>query len=244
MQPYARAAAEAAGVGDKLRLVVGRAEALPLEDGSADAVVITHVLCSVGNQAAALREALRVLRPGGFLVFLEHVAAPPGDRLRAWQQRLQPVRAALRLAVAAAAPMAAAAEVALPQRWLTAETMHVTDSAYDEAVDVHCRGSTPADVMHKYEEEAAACRERCMRLFFSCCVPAAFLWLLADAVCAAAFMYGVPLPSLWSLINAKAGVIQAALSFVLSIDAWRGHCAKRMSQAAHRRLQRLSSSSS
>lgn len=102
----------------------------------------------------------------------------------------------------------------------------------------------PADVMHKYEEEAAACRERCMRLFFSCCVPAAFLWLLADAVCAAAFMYGVPLPSLWSLINAKAGVIQAALSFVLSIDAWRGHCAKRMSQAAHRRLQRLSSSSS
>lgn len=50
-----------------------------------------QVLCSVGNQAAALREALRVLRPGGFLVFLEHVAAPPGDRLRAWQQRLQPV---------------------------------------------------------------------------------------------------------------------------------------------------------
>lgn len=40
---YAWRAAEAAGVADKLRLLTGRAEALPLEDGSADAVVMTHV---------------------------------------------------------------------------------------------------------------------------------------------------------------------------------------------------------
>ena len=43
MHGYARQAAEAAHAADKLRLITGRAEALPLEDGSADAVVMTHV---------------------------------------------------------------------------------------------------------------------------------------------------------------------------------------------------------
>ena len=48
---------------------------------------------------------------------------------------------------AAGWPFAGVAAVLVPTllvcfRWLTAETMHVTDSAYDEAVDVHCRGST------------------------------------------------------------------------------------------------------
>ena len=43
-QPYARAAAEAAGLPPaRLRLVAGRAEALPLGDASVDAVVGTHV---------------------------------------------------------------------------------------------------------------------------------------------------------------------------------------------------------
>lgn len=91
MHQYARKAAEAAGVADKLQLILGRAEALPLEDGSADAVIMTHVLCSVSDQAAALREAKRVLRPGGCLLFLEHVAAPPGEALRTWQRMFNPV---------------------------------------------------------------------------------------------------------------------------------------------------------
>lgn len=43
MARYARAAAAAAGCADKLELIAGRAEALPLEDGSADAVIMTHV---------------------------------------------------------------------------------------------------------------------------------------------------------------------------------------------------------
>jgi SAM-dependent methyltransferase len=60
-------------------------------DGSFDVVVSTLVLCSVPDQPAALVELRRVLRPGGRLAFLEHVAAVdrPG-RLR-WQQRLEPV---------------------------------------------------------------------------------------------------------------------------------------------------------
>lgn len=90
MHPYARRAAEAAGVAGKLRLLTGRAEALPLDSGAADAVVMTHVLCTVADPAAALAEALRVLRPGGLLVFLEHVAADPGDRLARWQRWLDP----------------------------------------------------------------------------------------------------------------------------------------------------------
>ena len=43
----------------------------------------TLVLCSVPDVGAALGEALRVLRPGGRYVFVEHVAAPPGERAQA-----------------------------------------------------------------------------------------------------------------------------------------------------------------
>lgn len=61
------------------------AEAIPLDDDSVDAVVSTVVLCSVDDQDAALAEVTRVLRPGGRLVFFEHVAAPVGT----WTRRLQ-----------------------------------------------------------------------------------------------------------------------------------------------------------
>jgi ubiquinone/menaquinone biosynthesis C-methylase UbiE len=55
---------------------------LPVRDGEADAVVFTFVLCSV-DQASALAEARRVLRPGGELRFLEHVRDPePGMNRR------------------------------------------------------------------------------------------------------------------------------------------------------------------
>src|SRR5438477_12627804 len=49
------------------------AENLPFEDDSFDTVVSTLVLCGVDDQPRALREARRVLRPGGRLLFLEHV---------------------------------------------------------------------------------------------------------------------------------------------------------------------------
>src|ERR1051325_7319945 len=49
------------------------AEDLPFEDDSFDTVVSTLVLCGVEDQARALREARRVLRSGGRLLFLEHV---------------------------------------------------------------------------------------------------------------------------------------------------------------------------
>ena len=51
----------------------GRAETLPVEETSFDTVVGSFVLCSVDDQAAVLDEIARVLRPGGQLLFLEHV---------------------------------------------------------------------------------------------------------------------------------------------------------------------------
>jgi ubiquinone/menaquinone biosynthesis C-methylase UbiE len=49
------------------------AEDLPFDDDAFDAVVSTLVLCGVDDQPRALRELRRVLRPGGRLLFIEHV---------------------------------------------------------------------------------------------------------------------------------------------------------------------------
>jgi ubiquinone/menaquinone biosynthesis C-methylase UbiE len=49
------------------------AEDLPFNDGAFDVAVSTLVLCTVADQPRALRELRRVLRPGGQLLFLEHV---------------------------------------------------------------------------------------------------------------------------------------------------------------------------
>jgi ubiquinone/menaquinone biosynthesis C-methylase UbiE len=54
------------------------AERLPFEDASVDAVVATLVLCTVPDPVAAVREVLRVLKPGGRFICIEHVAAPAG----------------------------------------------------------------------------------------------------------------------------------------------------------------------
>lgn len=63
------------------------AEALPFPDASFDTVVSTLVLCTVPDQEAALDEVRRVLRPGGQLLFIEHVRAE-GSTAR-WQDRLE-----------------------------------------------------------------------------------------------------------------------------------------------------------
>lgn len=73
--------------GAEAELVQARAEHLPFEDGSFDTVVSTLVLCGVDDQSQALREARRVLEPGGKLVFIEHVRSEE-PRLAGWQDRL------------------------------------------------------------------------------------------------------------------------------------------------------------
>ncbi len=62
-------------------------QSLPFADDSTDAVLCTWTLCTIPDAVAALREVLRILRPGGTLHFVEHGAAPdPG--VRRWQDRL------------------------------------------------------------------------------------------------------------------------------------------------------------
>jgi ubiquinone/menaquinone biosynthesis C-methylase UbiE len=73
-----------------IEILEAPAETLPLDDDSVDAVVSMLVLCSVRAPELALSELFRVLRPGGKLVVMEHVASRRPDRLR-WQQRIEPV---------------------------------------------------------------------------------------------------------------------------------------------------------
>ena len=75
-----------APAGVPVRLEPAPAEYLPFDDGSFDTVVSTLVLCTVGDPERAVAEVARVLRPGGRLLFLEHVRADQGWR-RAMQRR-------------------------------------------------------------------------------------------------------------------------------------------------------------
>jgi ubiquinone/menaquinone biosynthesis C-methylase UbiE len=88
-EPTLRAAAERAATQAPVPVSVraGAAESLDLADGEMDAAVASLVLCSVPDQARALAEISRVLRPAGELRFYEHVIA-----------ERQPMRAMLQLA--------------------------------------------------------------------------------------------------------------------------------------------------
>jgi len=69
-------------------IVEAPAERLPVESGSFDTAVVTLVLCTVPDPVSTLAEISRVLKPGGRLLFIEHVrAGEPG--LARWQDRLE-----------------------------------------------------------------------------------------------------------------------------------------------------------
>jgi SAM-dependent methyltransferase len=72
------------------KLLRAPAEDLPFNDDSFDTVVSTLVLCTVEDQPRALRELRRVLRPGGRLLFIEHVRSED-EKLARLQDRMMPL---------------------------------------------------------------------------------------------------------------------------------------------------------
>jgi len=66
------------------------AESIPLENNSADTVLMTFTMCTILDIYTALDEVRRVLKPGGKLIFCEHGTAPD-ESIRRWQDRLNPI---------------------------------------------------------------------------------------------------------------------------------------------------------
>jgi ubiquinone/menaquinone biosynthesis C-methylase UbiE len=80
--------ARACEVGREIDLRQGDAQALPFDDESFDTVVCTFGLCSISNVDTALVEMTRVLRPGGTLILVDHVASS-SRIIRAIQRTLE-----------------------------------------------------------------------------------------------------------------------------------------------------------
>ncbi|XP_027913510.1 methyltransferase-like protein 7A isoform X1 [Vigna unguiculata] len=96
MEKYARSSASSAGLPpSNFEFIQAVGEAIPLSDASVDAVVGTLVLCSVKDVDMTLKEVVRVLRPGGLYVFVEHVAAKDGTFLKFIQRVLDPLQQTL-----------------------------------------------------------------------------------------------------------------------------------------------------
>jgi ubiquinone/menaquinone biosynthesis C-methylase UbiE len=80
IEPDPAFAARARGAASKsavpITVIEASGEAIPLEDGAADAAVVALVLCSVPSVDAVCRELARVVRPGGEVRLLEHVRSP------------------------------------------------------------------------------------------------------------------------------------------------------------------------
>jgi ubiquinone/menaquinone biosynthesis C-methylase UbiE len=80
----------AAELGREVELRLGDAQALEFADESFDTVICTYSLCTIPDDRAAVREAKRVLRPGGKFVLAEHVRSPVGV-VRAVEKLIEPL---------------------------------------------------------------------------------------------------------------------------------------------------------
>ncbi|SHF60013.1 MULTISPECIES: class I SAM-dependent methyltransferase [Halomonadaceae] len=80
----------AAGAPFEVRWLNLPGEEIPLEDDSADTVVLTYTLCTIPDWHRALEQMRRVLKPSGQLLFCEHGTAPD-EGVRQWQDRVNPL---------------------------------------------------------------------------------------------------------------------------------------------------------
>jgi ubiquinone/menaquinone biosynthesis C-methylase UbiE len=65
-------------------------QGLPLGDASVDAALSTFTLCTIPDERKALRELLRVLRPGGRLHVVEH-GSSGDEKVQHRQRRIEPI---------------------------------------------------------------------------------------------------------------------------------------------------------
>jgi ubiquinone/menaquinone biosynthesis C-methylase UbiE len=77
--------------GIRASLIPHADEIIPLPDNHADFILCTLVLCSVANPPKVVNEMKRILKPGGKLIYIEHVAAPRKSRLRLLQNLVNPL---------------------------------------------------------------------------------------------------------------------------------------------------------
>jgi ubiquinone/menaquinone biosynthesis C-methylase UbiE len=93
LDPSAELNAMAKKVADKHNLAVdfmlSGAEQMDLPNDSVDTVLVTYTMCTIPDALSANKEMLRVLKPGGRLIFCEHGLAPDAN-VSKWQSRIDP----------------------------------------------------------------------------------------------------------------------------------------------------------
>ena len=73
----------------EIQLIDLPGEEIPLDDNSADTVLLTFTLCTIPDWQKALEQMRRVLKPGGKLLFCEHGKAPDAN-IQQWQEKINP----------------------------------------------------------------------------------------------------------------------------------------------------------
>ena len=77
------------GLSKKIVLELGDSENLPYADATFDAITVAFGVRNFQNLHNGLKDMMRVLKPGGQLIFAEHGRAPDAN-VRKWQDRINP----------------------------------------------------------------------------------------------------------------------------------------------------------
>ena len=74
----------------EVQFLLSDAEDIPLPDHHVDTVLVTYTMCTIPDALTANKEMLRVLKPGGKMIFCEHGLAPDA-KVSKWQSRIDPL---------------------------------------------------------------------------------------------------------------------------------------------------------
>ena len=74
----------------EVEFLLSGAENIPLPDDHVDTVLVTYTMCTIPDALTANKEMLRVLKPGGKMIFCEHGLAPDAE-VSKWQSRIDPL---------------------------------------------------------------------------------------------------------------------------------------------------------